>query len=49
MTVAQDVYIKINGKKNAFQIRMDIENVGNLINNKWGVGYLTTSSTNFIS
>jgi hypothetical protein len=45
LTVAQDVYIKINGKKNAFQIRMDIENVGNLINNKWGVGYLTTSST----
>ena len=54
-TIAQDFYIKVGekGKKNAFQVRFDILNVGNLLSNKWGVGYspvttapLTLASTN---
>ncbi len=36
-SIAQDVNVLIGGKKNAFQIRMDILNVGNLLNNNWGV------------
>ena len=38
LTVAQDFYIKVGGKKNALQIRADIFNVGNLLNNKLGCG-----------
>lgn len=44
LTVAQDVYIKIGGKKNSFQIRADILNFGNMINNAWGVGNVTTTA-----
>jgi len=37
LSVAQDVFVKIKGKRNAFQIRADILNFGNMVNNKWGV------------
>jgi len=37
LSVAQDVFVKIKGKRNAFQIRADILNFGNMLNNKWGV------------
>jgi hypothetical protein len=36
-SVVQDVFVKIKGKRNAFQIRADILNFGNMLNNKWGV------------
>lgn len=36
-SVSQDVNVMIGGKRNAFQIRMDILNFGNLLNNQWGV------------
>lgn len=44
-TIAQDVYIKTGNKKNKFEVRLDLFNVGNLINNKWGVGNLTTTAS----
>lgn len=37
LSVAQDVFIKIKEKRNAFQIRFDILNFGNMLNNEWGV------------
>ena len=37
LSVAQDLFVKIKGKRNAFQIRADILNFGNMLNNKWGV------------
>jgi Carboxypeptidase regulatory-like domain len=43
-TVAQDINFKIGGKKNTIQLRADIFNIGNLINNKWGVGNIITTS-----
>ena len=37
LSVAQDLFVKIGGKRNAFQIRADILNFGNMLNNEWGV------------
>ncbi|MGE5355823.1 MAG: TonB-dependent receptor [Deltaproteobacteria bacterium] len=43
-TIAQDLFINIGGKKNKFEVRLDLFNLGNLFNSKWGVGSLTTTS-----
>jgi hypothetical protein len=41
LTIAQDFFIRVGskGKKNAIQVRLDIMNFGNMLNNKWGVAY----------
>jgi hypothetical protein len=51
LSVAQDVFVKIGGKRNAFQIRADILNFGNMLNNRWGVSQRATNSQllNFVS
>jgi hypothetical protein len=38
LSVTQDVFAKIKGTRNAFQVRLDITNFGNLLNHNWGVG-----------
>ena len=45
-TVMQEFYIAVGAKgtKHTLQFRADILNVGNLLNNKWGVGWTTTST-----
>lgn len=40
----QDFYINVKGKRNTLQLSVDIFNVGNLINTKWGV--LKTTNRN---
>ncbi len=47
LTITQEFYIRVGkeGKKNTIQLRADVLNFGNLLNNKWGVGYLTTTAT----
>ncbi|WP_338871169.1 carboxypeptidase regulatory-like domain-containing protein [Spirosoma sp. SC4-14] len=45
-TAIQEFYLKVGAKgtRHTLQFRADILNVGNLLNNKWGVGYTTTTT-----
>jgi hypothetical protein len=45
LSVVQEFYVSVGAKKtrNTIQLRADVLNVGNLISNKWGVGYQSTS------
>ncbi|GAB3991745.1 carboxypeptidase regulatory-like domain-containing protein [Spirosoma daeguense] len=46
-TAIQEFYIRVGAKgtKHTLQFRADILNVGNLLNNKWGVGWVSTSAS----
>ena len=44
VSISQDVFRAVNGKRNTLQIRLDILNVGNLLNNQWGVGSRLTTN-----
>ena len=39
LSVMQDVFRNIGGKRNAGQFRLDITNFGNLLNSNWGVSH----------
>lgn len=45
LSVVQDIYVKVKGKKNTIQIRADILNFGNLLNSDWGVSQRATNPT----
>lgn len=38
VSVIQDLFRTIGGRRHASQVRLDILNVGNLLNSDWGVG-----------
>ena len=43
LSVTQDIFVKIAGKNNNFQVRADILNFGNLLNKDWGVSQRFTN------
>jgi hypothetical protein len=51
VSIIQDVFVKVKEKKNTFQVRLDIINAANLINDKWGVSQRATAPAllNFVS
>lgn len=46
-TIIQEIFIKTGdkGRRNTLQLRLDILNVGNLINNHYGVGWISTAAS----
>jgi hypothetical protein len=44
LSIIQEYYFNVGGKKNTLQFRADIINVGNLINNQWGVSRSVVST-----
>ncbi len=46
-SVVQELYVKVGPKqmKNTIQFRFDILNAGNMLNNKWGVGTVSTTAS----
>lgn len=43
LSLVQEFHVTLGGKKNTFQLRGDIFNLGNLLNNAWGTGYFITN------
>jgi outer membrane receptor protein involved in Fe transport len=37
LSITQDLFHNVGGQRNGFQVRLDILNFGNLLNDKWGV------------
>jgi outer membrane receptor protein involved in Fe transport len=49
VSITQDLFRNVAGRKNTIQVRLDILNAGNLINKDWGVGYAFTSSSPLVT
>jgi hypothetical protein len=46
VSIVQDIFHNIGGQKNAFQIRLDMFNFGNLLNHNWGVSWQQVAAVN---
>lgn len=45
LSLVHEFGFKVGGKRNALQVRFDMQNVGNFINNDWGVGQQLNTTT----
>jgi len=45
LSVVQDFFVNVKGQKNTIQLRFDILNFGNMVNDKWGVSQRATNPT----
>lgn len=43
-SITQDFNLTVAGKKNTLQFRADLVNAGNMVNDEWGVGTITTTN-----
>ncbi len=46
LSITQDLFRNIAGRRNGFQLRLDILNVGNLLNSDWGVAQRPVAALN---
>ncbi len=44
LAVEQDFSVKAGKNNNTLRFRVDVQNLGNLLNNEWGVGYLNNGN-----
>ncbi len=44
LNITQEFFVNVNGKRNTIQISANLFNFGNLLNDKWGVGYVVNST-----
>ena len=45
LSISQNIFTGIGGSKNALEVRLDILNFGNMINNRWGVSQSAQSTS----
>jgi hypothetical protein len=45
LSVTQDFFVNVKGQRNTIQLRFDILNFGNMVNDKWGVSQRPTNPT----
>ena len=45
LSIVQDIHVFVKGEKNTLQLRFDILNFGNMLNNEWGVSQRATAPT----
>jgi hypothetical protein len=43
LSIVQDIFVDVKGKRNTLQIRADILNFGNMLNDNWGVSQRATN------
>ena len=43
LSIVQDIFVNVKGKRNTLQIRADILNFGNMLNDNWGVSQRATN------
>ncbi len=48
LSIAQDLFKSVSGWRQGLELRLDILNVGNLLNDKWGVGQRLVTTTPLI-
>jgi hypothetical protein len=46
LSITQDIFRAVGGKRHAFQVRADILNIGNLLSHSWGVSWQPTAAVN---
>ncbi|MBK7474680.1 MAG: TonB-dependent receptor [Haliscomenobacter sp.] len=45
LSIVQELFVKVGKKRNAIQLRADILNFSNMLNDKWGVNYIRPASS----
>jgi outer membrane receptor protein involved in Fe transport len=49
VSITQDIFRNVAGRRNTIQLRLDVLNAGNLINKNWGQSYTFTSTSPLVA